>query len=68
MTIEINRRNSLTIYRINPYAPTEIDYRKNRHNARWYFHSRYATSQEATAKLFDLEKDVDASMQGGKNG
>lgn len=58
--IEINRAGSIYIYKINEYAPTEIDYRKNRHYARWYFHSRYHSAQEAVAALMMLEKPTDA--------
>lgn len=57
MTIEIARGKSVNVYRINPYAPTEIDWRKNRHNARWNFFARYATPQEAQAAILELERE-----------
>jgi len=56
MTIEITRGKSAHQFRINAYAPTEIDYRKNQHNARWLFHSRYPTPQEALAALWEIER------------
>lgn len=55
--IEINREKSLYTFRINPYAPTEIDCRENKHRARWFFHSRYRTPEEATAAILQIEKD-----------
>lgn len=57
MTIEINRRKSVTVYRINPYAATEIDYKRNQHKARWLRYASYATPQEATTELLKLERN-----------
>lgn len=56
MTIEITRGKSETVYRINPYAPTEIDYRRNQHRARWFFYERYATPEAAAAAILELER------------
>lgn len=57
MTIEMTRAKSTHTFRINPYAPTEIDYKENKHRSRWLFHSRHATPEEATAKLLELERN-----------
>ena len=58
MTIEINRRKSPTVYRINPYNGREIDSRPNRHGARWQHYCSCASEDEARSVLLRLEKDT----------
>jgi hypothetical protein len=56
MTIELNRKDSQWIYRINPFSPTCIDRRANRSAARWYWYARRATPEDALKYLLELEK------------
>lgn len=56
MTIEIARGKAEIIYRINPYNNREIDWRYNRHGARWTRHSHYDTPAEALAALLALRE------------
>lgn len=56
MTITIQRGKSQFVYRINEFQPCEIDWRKNRHNARWARHSVHATPEIARQELLKLEK------------
>lgn len=58
MTIEITNGKSSVMFRINPYAPTEIDRRSTRKNGRWKFYSRHATPEKARAVLLELEEAV----------
>lgn len=58
MTIEITRRKSTVMFRINPWSPTEIDRRSTRKNARWQFYSRHATPEAARAVLMKLERSI----------
>lgn len=55
MTIEITRGKSEYTFRINPFQPCEVDYRKNAHRAMWYRHSVYNTPEEARTALLKLE-------------
>lgn len=61
MTIEIQRGKSLYQYKINEYQPREIDYRVNRHNARWYRFDTYDTPEIAYATLLRLEAGTDST-------
>jgi hypothetical protein len=57
VTIEITNGKSKRKYRVNPYASTEVDWRYTHKNARWYFHSRYATPQMAGQAVLQLERE-----------
>jgi hypothetical protein len=54
--IEINRANSLYIFRVNMYNDREIDFRRNQHNARWKRLAVYDSAEEARTVLLQLEK------------
>ncbi len=58
MTIEINRRKSTKIFRINPYNIRCIDVRENKHGARWETHSRYDSYLEANEALMAIEREA----------
>lgn len=61
MTLEIQRKDSVYQYRQNPWQPREIDYRVNRHNARWYRFDTYETPEIAYATLLRLERGTDST-------
>ena len=58
MTLEITRGKSLYQYRIDPEDPRNVQYRPNRHNARWTFYLRRDTAKEAKEALLQLEKET----------
>lgn len=60
--IEINRKDSQWIFRINPYNGTEIDRRANRNAARWYFFARRATPEDTRDYLLQLEKEQSGAV------
>lgn len=55
MTLEITRGKSNLVYRINPYAPSEIDVKENKPRARWKFFKRCSDANQASAELMRLE-------------
>lgn len=57
MTTEITRGKSAITYRINPFNNREIDWRYNRHGARWQRHSIYTTPVNALKALYALQED-----------
>lgn len=58
MTIEINRQNSMYIYRVNPWNPRLIDRRLNRHRARWEPYRDCVTEVAARSTLLQIEKQM----------
>lgn len=56
--IEINRRKSLRVYRINPYNAREIDWRENRHGARWQRYCTCASEDEARAEVVKIGREA----------
>lgn len=58
MTIEIQRRKSTWIFRIDPKDACIVERRVNRSAARWYFFGRRATPEETRQYLLQLEKEV----------
>ncbi len=58
--IEINRRGSDWLYRINPANPRQIDHKPNRHNARWTTYMLRDSAKEAKAALLQLRGPDDA--------
>lgn len=58
MTIELMRKESVWVYRINPNQPRVIDRKRNKHGARWEWFRLCADEQIARDSLFQLEKDA----------
>jgi hypothetical protein len=53
--IEIARKKSRFIYRLNPWNARVIDRRLNQHNARWQAYGAFDTEQEARNTILKLE-------------
>ncbi len=58
MTIELARRNATTVYRVNPTNPCQIDWRENRHKARWLYFCTCASRDEAKTVLMAIQKEA----------
>lgn len=58
MTIEIARGDATTVYRVNPTNPCQIDWRENRHKARWQYFCTCASPQEATTVLLAIQREA----------
>lgn len=58
MTIEMQRKESVWVYRTNPDNPRVIDRKRNKHGAKWELFRRCADEQIAKDSLFQLEKDA----------
>lgn len=59
MTIESTNATATTSYRVNPYAPTEIDKRSNRRGSRWLFYKRCASEDEARQEVIRLSQETE---------
>lgn len=57
MSLEITRTKGEYTYRVNPYAPTELDRKHNRHRARWQRFSVHDSAEEAMTALLGMERD-----------
>lgn len=57
MSIEATNAKATYSFRINPYAPTEIDRRRNQHRAFWQFYERCETAEQARLEVIRLAKE-----------
>lgn len=57
MTIEITKGGSLYTYRQNPRNLRLIDWKLNKHRARWEPYFYYDSAEEAAEALWDIEHD-----------
>lgn len=57
MSIEVQRKGSLYVYRISPTDPLLVERKANQHGARWCFYAHRDTANEAKALLLAIGKD-----------
>lgn len=55
MTITIQRRKSVYVYKINEWNDRQILVRPNRHNARWKHYGSFDTPEQAQRALLALD-------------
>lgn len=58
MTIELKRKDSPYIYRVNPHQTRNVDRRENRHGARWKHFSHHDSTFAAIEALVKIERDT----------
>lgn len=59
MSIETSDRKARYTWRTNPYAPTEIDRKRNQYRATWKFYKHCDTPEEARLEVIRLSQETE---------